>query len=135
MTDMLQREAQGLCWESYIFVRSFGPAPLDDSRLLFGLPIVLLALAGMVAERRQAALLLLAWITCFLAMFAWYLPIAAGQRFTVPLLPPLLVCTAAGLARINNSLGSKGLCHRTMAVSLALAWCIIWTTLTCITLS
>ena len=131
VTDMLQREAQGLCWESYIFVRSFGPAPLDDSRLLFGLPILLLALAGMLAERRQAALLLLAWMACFLVMFAWYLPIAAGQRFTVPLLPPLLVCTATGLARISNSLSSRGLCHRTMAVSLALAWCLIWTTLTC----
>ena len=135
ITDMLQREAQGLCWESYIFVRSFGPAPLDDSRLLFGLPILLLALAGMVAEGRQAAFLLVAWTACFLVMFAWYLPIAAGQRFTVPLLPPLLICTATGLARISNSLGSKGLCHRPIAVSLARAWCIIWTTLTCATLS
>ena len=129
--DMLQREARGLCWESYIFARSFGPAPLDDSRLLFGLPVLLLALAGMVAERRQAALLLLAWTICFLIMFAWYLPIAAGQRFTVPLLPPLLICSATGLARISNRFSSQGLLRRPLVVSLALAWCIIWTALTC----
>jgi hypothetical protein len=131
VTDIVQREAQGLCWESYIFIRSFGPAPLDDSRILFGLPILLLALAGMLAERRPVALLLLAWIACFLVMFAWYLPIAAGQRFTVPLLPPLLICTATGLARLGNGLKSRRFCHPTMAVSLALAWSIIWTTLTC----
>ena len=132
--DMLQREAEGLCWESYIFVRSFGPAPLDDSRLLFGLPILLLALAGMVAERRQAALLLLAWIICFLIMFAWYLPIAAGQRFTVPLLPPLLICAAAGLARISNLYSSQIPLRRSLVVSFALAWCITSTVLTCIML-
>jgi hypothetical protein len=85
----------------------------------------------MLAERRPVALLLLAWIACFLVMFAWYLPIAAGQRFTVPLLPPLLICTATGLARLGNGLKSRRFCHPTMAVSLALAWSIIWTTLTC----
>ena len=134
VADMLQREAEGLCWESYIFVRSFGPAPLDDSRLLFGLPVLLLALAGMVAERRQAALLLLAWTICFLIMFAWYLPIAAGQRFTVPLLPPLLICAATGLARISNHFSSRNLFRRPLVVSFALAWCIIFTVLTCIML-
>ena len=134
VADMLQRETQGLSWQSFIFVRSLGPIPLDDSRILFSLPLLLLALIGMLSEQRLATILLLAWIACFLVMFAWYLPIAAGQRFMVPLLPALLVCTAVGLARIAPTNRRLTKLNSTSWLSIGICWCLGWTAITCLML-
>ncbi|MFP6621630.1 MAG: hypothetical protein VB877_19955 [Pirellulaceae bacterium] len=134
VADILQREAQGLSWQSFIFVRSLGPIPLDDSRILFSLPLLLLALIGMFSEQRPASILLLAWIACFLVMFAWYLPIAAGQRFMVPLLPALLVCAAVGLARIAPTNRRLTRLNSTSWLIIGICWCLGWTTITCLML-
>ena len=75
--DLARREAGGLVWEAFIIVRSLGPAPLDDARVLFGLPLALLAAAGMAARRAPADGLLLIWGVICWGMFAWYVPIAA----------------------------------------------------------
>ena len=125
--QMLQREVHGVCWESYLFVRSLGPAPLDDSRILFGLPCLLLALAGVFAERSQAGLLLGCWLVCFIVLFAWYMPIAAGQRFTVPLLPAFCVCAATGLARLAHSRPRLASLGPLTWLTAALLWCLLWT--------
>ncbi|MEC9005268.1 MAG: hypothetical protein VX644_17975, partial [Planctomycetota bacterium] len=134
VTDMLQRETQGLSWQSFIFIRSLGPIPLDDSRILFSLPLLLLALIGMLSEQRAATILLLAWIVGFLIMFAWYLPIAAGQRFMVPLLPALLMCTAVGLARIAPTNRRLRNLNSTGWLSIGICWCLAWTAITCLML-
>ncbi|MCP4813483.1 MAG: hypothetical protein GY888_13310 [Planctomycetaceae bacterium] len=134
VADMLQRETQGLSWQSFIFIRSLGPIPLDDSRILFSLPLLLLALIGMLSEQRAATILLLAWIVGFLIMFAWYLPIAAGQRFMVPLLPALLMCTAVGLARIAPTNRRLRKLNSTGWLSIGICWCLAWTAITCLML-
>lgn len=121
--DMVRREATGLAWEAFIIVRSLGPAPLDDARVLFGLPVVLLAAAGMAVRRRPADGLLLAWTTVSGVMFAWYVPIAAGERFILPLLAPLLVAASEVLVLlIGQSLpGARRWWWRAAAV-----WSVVW---------
>ncbi len=48
LSDLVRREASGLAWEGYIIVRMLGPAPLDDARILFGIPLVCLAMVGLL---------------------------------------------------------------------------------------
>jgi hypothetical protein len=97
---MARREASGLVWELFIMLRSLGPAPLDDSRILFGIPIAGLAIAVAWSQRRWEHGLLLVWCLGFWVVFAWYVPIAAGERFILPILAPLLVLAAEGILRL-----------------------------------
>ncbi|MCA9055234.1 MAG: hypothetical protein KDA75_15445, partial [Planctomycetaceae bacterium] len=98
--QMLWREAHGCVWETYILLRSLGPAPLDDGRILFGFPIGLLALLGLLTSPRFPGKLTGVWTLLLWLMFAWYVPIAAGERFLIPLLIPLLLAAAVGMARL-----------------------------------
>jgi len=98
--DVARREATGLVWEAFIMARSLGPTPLDDSRLLFGLIWLALAAIGMATEPGRGARLMIAWSLLLWPTFAWYIPIAAGERFILPLLVPLLAHAAAGGARL-----------------------------------
>lgn len=121
--DMLQREANGLIWEAFIIVRSLGPAPLDDARVLLGVPLALLAIARMGIRRSAADGLLLIWGGLCWAVFAWYVPIAAGERFVLPLLAPLLILASEALSR--GAVGeTRGLVPWIPA--LAVAWCAVW---------
>lgn len=121
--DLARREVSGLVWETFLLLRSLGPAPLDDSRVLFGLPLAALALLTMLALRRPADGLLLIWGLLHWLVFAWYVPIAASERFLLPLLVPLLATAAVGLVRLAASL-------RAAAVAwlpwLALVWTAAW---------
>jgi hypothetical protein len=122
LVDILGREAKGLVWEAFIIVRSLGPAPLDDARVLFGVPLALLALARMATRRSAADGLLLVWgITCW-GLFAWYVPIAAGERFVLPLLAPILVLASEAVAR---GVGERGRPAKWAPVLLA-GWCALW---------
>ncbi|REJ93363.1 MAG: hypothetical protein DWQ34_10625 [Planctomycetota bacterium] len=98
--DIVSREAWGLVWELFIIVRSLGPAPLDDSRAVFGVAILGGALLAILALQRARDGLLLTWGLLLWVVFAWYVPIAAGERFVLPLLIPILACAAEFLARI-----------------------------------
>ncbi len=122
--DILRRELSGLIWELFIILRSLGPAPLDDARVLVGLPLAMLAALWMSARRATADGLLLAWTFVCWAVFAWYVPIAAGERFILPLLVPLLATAAESIIRLVNSsrLRSTGI-----LVACAL-WAAAWTT-------
>lgn len=102
LDEMIAREAQGLIWEAYIIARSLGPAPLDDARILFGLPLLVLALIEMCARRDPGARLLAYWLAGSWLIFAWYVPIAAGERFVTPLLVPLLAEAACGIRRVGS---------------------------------
>ncbi len=100
--EMVRREVSGIVWEAFILLRMLGPVPLDDSRVLFGLPLALCALIGMLARPRREHLLLGVWTVLFVVVFAWYVPVAAGERFLLPLLAPLLVCASEFLPRIKS---------------------------------
>ncbi len=105
--EMVRREVSGVVWETFILLRMLGPFPLDDSRVLFGLPLALCALIGILAHPRREHLLLGVWTILFVGVFAWYVPVAAGERFLLPLLAPSLVVAAEGIVRVLAASGKK----------------------------
>jgi hypothetical protein len=98
--QMLSREIKGLAWEAFIIVRSLGPAPWDDGRVLFGAVISLLCLLGMIVEPGGRTDLVIVWGIVLWLFFAWYVPIAAGERFILPILTPVLTYAAIGMLRL-----------------------------------
>ncbi len=102
ITEIVQREATGLAWEIFILVRMLGPAPLDDGRAVFGMMLCVCAIIAVIAAPRPEHLLLALWGLLLVAMFAWYVPIAAGGRFLFPLMAPLLMCTSTGIVRLAS---------------------------------
>lgn len=98
-SEIAGRFTRGVVWESFILLRSLGPAPFEDGRLPFGLVIAAFAVVGAASESGGGRLLLLVWIALFLPLFGWYAPIAAGDRFVLPLLVPILAYAAVGIVR------------------------------------
>lgn len=121
--DILRREASGVVWEAFIIVRSLGPAPLDDARLLIGLPWALLAAALLAARREPADGLLAVWVGVSWLVFAWYVPIAAGERFVLPLLAPLLAAASDALSRLASRFGPSAVRR---VWWLAAGWVAVW---------
>ena len=121
--EIVQREATGLVWEAFILLRSLGPIPLDDARILFGVPLAVLALAQMAVRRAPCDGLLLIWGVSSWLVFAWYVPIAAGERFVLPLLAPALIAASEALGR-GVAAGSRAAPRGT--VKLAVVWCGVW---------
>ncbi|MFO1092591.1 MAG: hypothetical protein U0992_04650 [Planctomycetaceae bacterium] len=119
--DAVRREATGLIWEAYIILRSFGPAPLDDARLLFGLPLAVFAIGLLVARPTAAGGLLVVWGAASWLMFAWYVPIAAGERFILPLLGPALILAAAAVVR-----AFQGRRAPQAALAAGIVWSVFW---------
>ena len=99
-TELIQREATGLAWEAFIGLRTLGPAPWDDARLLFGLPLFALGLLGLCHMPGLPVLVLIFWTGIMWVTMAWYVPITAGDRFLMPLLIPWLALAANGLVQI-----------------------------------
>ena len=131
VTDMILREVRGLVWESYILLRSLGPPPLDDGRVLIGIGLGLMLAAGVASGRAasRGGRVALAWTAVFLPVFAWYVPVAAGERFLMPLLVPLLVLAARGIVAVAaNALGRDR--SGFWLASAAIAWCTVWTAAT-----
>ncbi|MBX3441804.1 MAG: phospholipid carrier-dependent glycosyltransferase [Planctomyces sp.] len=100
--DMLEREFSGLGWQAYIMLRALGPWGIDDSRILFGLPLAACALVSLLQDPRRANRLLVVWLLGGWIVFAWYVPIAAGDRFVIPLLPAVLAHAANGLVLLQR---------------------------------
>jgi hypothetical protein len=101
--DIVGREVSGLAWEAFIMLRALGPVGLDDARVLFGVPIALCCLFSLIADGRPATGLLAAWLFACWIVFAWYVPIAAGDRFPIPLLVPVLAHAADGIVRLAGN--------------------------------
>jgi hypothetical protein len=99
--EMIWREVSGLAWEAFIMLRALGPMGLNDARVLVGIPLALCCLVSLIADNRPAATLLLVWVAAAWIVFAWYVPIAAGDRFAIPLLLPLLAHAADGMVRLT----------------------------------
>jgi len=127
VVDIVRREVSGLVWETFIILRSLGPTPLDDSRVLFGLPLAGIAVLTMLSRRSAADGLLLSWGAILWVMFAWYVPIAASERFILPLLVPLLYLASEGIVRAFGALPSAALRLLPWVVGV---WVVVWVTAT-----
>ena len=128
VTDLIEREATGLAWEAFIGLRTLGPAPWDDARVLFGLPLFTLGLLGLCHTPRLPALVLVCWTGMMWVVMAWYVPIAAGDRFMMPLLIPWLTLAADGVVRVF-SLTSDPRSDMRRTVIVAILWGVVTTVL------
>lgn len=100
--EIIKREIKGLLWQVFIFLRSLGPLPFEEGRLFFGILALPFLLIGLISESHSARRLYLIWMLLFWLAFAWYLPIAAGERFLVPLLLPSLAFISLGIVRAGQ---------------------------------
>jgi hypothetical protein len=128
VVDLLQREVTGLAWEAFIGLRTLGPAPWDDARVLFGLPLFALGLLGLCHTPRLPALVLVFWTGLVWGVMAWYVPIAAGDRFVMPLLIPWLTLAADGLVRVVSLTKPPHAASRLLVIA-ALLWGLVTTVL------
>ncbi|HVJ83067.1 MAG TPA: hypothetical protein VNC50_18505, partial [Planctomycetia bacterium] len=105
-----------------------GPIPFDSARAVFGLLALGLAAIGFASWRGVglAPALLLPWTAFFVLFFGWYQPIAAGDRFLLPLVPPLLIAAAVGLAQVvsTSRLGLQIALGLLFIANLAAAWAV-----------
>ncbi len=126
--EIATRELSGLAWEAFILLRSLGPSPMDDSRVLPGAFLGFLCVMGLALIDPPGRRLLGIWGVLFLGFFAWYVPVAAGERFLLPLLAPLLMCASVALSRLATVAAAKGWARniRPGLVMAALAWCLAW---------
>ncbi|WP_278472360.1 hypothetical protein [Gimesia maris] len=104
ISEMIKREVKGLLWQIFIFLRSLGPLPFGEGRLFFGLLALPFLIVGLMSESGPSRRLYLIWMLLFCLAFAWYLPIAAGERFLTPLLLPSLAFVSLGLVRTGQLL-------------------------------
>lgn len=123
--DVATRLGRGVLTETFVVLRAAGPVPLDSGRALFGFVIAIFACLGPAVDREQrwSAMLLTTWIAVFIVFFGWYQPIASGDRFVLPLAPPLAVFAAAGFCRLTGSLLSEPWRGRA-AMTIAAAYCL-----------
>ena len=149
--SVARRALGGLGWEGYILLRTLAPVSFANSRALVGLVIGLMALLGAWAirgekdpgqepagregeqvgagEHEPVVWLLAVWCGFFYVFFAWYVPIAPGDRFWAPLVPPLLILAARGATSlISASTARSELVGRRLIWAAAL-WCVAATAL------
>lgn len=106
-SDMVRREASGLVWETFIATRMLGPAHLNEGRVLPGLLLALLICLGFVLSAPKERWLIALFLALSLPLFAWYVPVAAGERFPVPLIGPLLLLGSRGLVQLSSAVGRQ----------------------------
>jgi hypothetical protein len=125
----LHRLIRGVGVQAFIQARSLGPMPFDSERASLGIPLLGLAALGMFARRREDrdAWLFPAWLLTFHLFFAWYEPIATSDRFTLPLLPLLLLFAGDGMVRLLSlARGWKGAERLALPVAIGIvAWSAI----------
>ncbi len=127
--EMVQREVTGLAWESFNMARLLGPQPLEESRVLPGILLLLLALFGIGLSPGRGYLLVACWLLLMVPLFAWYDPIVrSGERFLAPLAPALLFYAATALCRLlspeNRSVASRA--RQNLVPIACIAWCLLW---------
>tara|TARA_R110002111_G_scaffold256979_3_gene324772 strand:- start:127803 stop:129293 length:1491 start_codon:yes stop_codon:yes gene_type:complete len=102
LSQIVKREVKGLLWQVFIFLRSLGPLPFEEGRLFFGLLAAPFLMVGLLSETGPSRRLYLFWMLLFWLAFAWYLPIAADERFLMPLLLPTLALISLGVVRVGQ---------------------------------
>jgi hypothetical protein len=128
--SIVHRAATGLVWEGFIFLRSLAPATLADSRPLVGLVLALLAVLGMIHADRALVRLAVTWCAIFYIFFAWYVPIASGDRFLAPIVPIVLLFAARGATiLIASRIPTDQFRRMRTARYAAILWCLAATVL------
>jgi len=96
---VVDRFLGGIAWEAFVLLRSLGPSPFDSGRAIFGAFVMGFAAIGLWTEsgRRLAPTFLMLWSAWFVLFFGWYQPIASGDRFLLPLAPPLTIAASLGV--------------------------------------
>lgn len=102
--QMVRRAVSGAMWEGLILTRSLGPLPFQDGRLIPGAVLLAFAAVGLWARRDASGGLVVVWLVTQFPLYAWYVPVAAGDRFVTPLVGPLLVYAAVGVVRVGRIL-------------------------------
>ena len=100
--EIMMRMARGVVYELFIFCRTLGPTPLGETRVFFGIFWLLLAGLGMWIEKRWDVLGV-TWGFLFVVLFGWYVPIASGDRFLLPLMTPVYIYASQALLKILSS--------------------------------
>ena len=132
LADMTNRAVTGTGWQSFIFIRSLGPTPIDDSRVLFGIIFSLLAGLSLLHASTAIKTTLAIWVTLSLLLFGWYIPIAAGQRFMAPFLPLLIAFAGVGMWRVMSYIQRWP--RTTVVLVFGVLWNAIWLAWTTITI-
>lgn len=127
LRQIASRAVDGAVWEVYVALRGLGPAPLDDARILLGLPLAGCALVGLLGVPGFPRRLTLTWLLPLAAFFAWYTPIATGERFLAPLLLPLLMAAAVGLDRTARGLQRTSCGGERLLAAVGWIWGAVWT--------
>jgi hypothetical protein len=84
--EILDRLRHGVAWELYIVARGIGPAGPEGLRVLLGMLLLSLAVVGFLTRRWVLADGVAAgWLLAGFVCFGWYVPIAASERFLLPL--------------------------------------------------
>jgi hypothetical protein len=106
---VVERLLGGLMWEGFVLLRSLGPAPLDSGRAVFGAVLLSAALLAMATHlgAKLAPGFLIFWTGWFVLFFGWYQPIASGDRFLLPLVPPLTIAASLGLSSLARAAFSR----------------------------
>ncbi len=120
-----QRALSGLGWEGFILLRSLGPAAMGESRPLVGLVVLLFSVIGTIATDRRLVWAATIWTAIFYFFFAWYVPIAAGDRFLAPIVAVILFFSARGAVILiaSNSPNNAQAAARWVILAASL-WCI-----------
>jgi hypothetical protein len=132
LTDMTNRAVTGTGLQSFVFIRSLGPTPLDDSRVLFGIIFLLLAGLSLLHASTAIKTTLSIWIILSLLLFGWYTPIAIGQRFMAPFLPLLVAFAGVGIWRVMSYIQRWP--RTTVVLVFGVLWNAIWLVWTTITI-
>ena len=129
--ELLKREVHGIGWESFVFIRSFGPSPIDDSRVLFAIPLLIFLSLMILHLPVGLKVFVGSLIVMSMLILAWYIPIAVGQRFTAPMLPMLLCYAAAGL---NHAIENSNKVSSRLVCIAGISWATLWTVWTVVLL-
>lgn len=126
--DLIARESKGIGIETYVIMRSLGPAPYVEARVLIGLPLFAIGALVLLMRGSVARSMVLLWLVCSILLFAWYIPIATGARFTAPLIPIFSCLAAHGISSWMHASTKK---IKPAVLTLVLAvYAATWTALT-----
>lgn len=118
--EIIDREMRGLVWEVFMLCRVIGPVAGGNAGILCGAGLLLAAGMGLSSASQAARQFLGAWVIPHLLLFAWYVPIAAGDRFLLPLVPILLTYSAMGISSFWGRLAER------VRLPVLAAGCICW---------
>ena len=90
--------------------------------------LLALGLLGLCHTPKLPALVLISWTGIVWGMMAWYVPIAAGDRFMMPLLIPWLALAANGLVRVLSLTSDSHSASRRIVI-VAVLWGVVTTVL------